>query len=118
MQCLCGGVGMCLLFCFALVVLALCFAMARQPAGSGRLLLWRCPPVVVSGLTLGLRQLCLARHCVLLVTGTHKAAVLQQAMTSGVTAAVPVSLLRRYSCGEVRVICDRDAAAQRPPLPP
>ena len=53
------------------------------------------PGTCTRGLTLGLRDICSAQHVMLLVTGTHKAIALQEAMSLPVSPARPASFLRR-----------------------
>jgi glucosamine-6-phosphate deaminase len=59
-------------------------------------------------LTVGPRTLLAARELLLIVTGTDKAAALQQALEAPVGPDVPASLLRAHPC--LTVICDRAAA--------
>jgi len=62
------------------------------------------------GLTLGLDAIMASREVWLLVTGTHKAAILARALEGPVGIEVPASLLREHP-GLV-VLADADAAAQ------
>lgn len=66
----------------------------------------RVPPL---GMTLGLHDLSLARHTILLVTGTAKADILKQALCGQVTTAVPASYLQTID--NVMIIADPQAAA-------
>ncbi len=60
------------------------------------------------GVTLGMAEILAAREIWLLVTGSHKAEILQAVANGPMTTAVPASLLRRHA--RLRVIADSAAA--------
>lgn len=62
-----------------------------------------------TALTLGLGDLSWARHSILLVSGAHKAAILDRVLNGPVTPAVPATYLRGRA--NVTVIADKDALA-------
>lgn len=66
-------------------------------------------------LTVGPRTLLAARELLLIVTGSDKAAALEQALEGPIGSDVPASLLRGHPC--LTVLCDRAAAAGLRPVP-
>jgi glucosamine-6-phosphate deaminase len=66
-------------------------------------------------LTVGPRTLLAARELLLIVTGSDKAAALEQALEGPIGSDVPASLLRGHPC--LTVLCDRAAAAGLQPVP-
>jgi glucosamine-6-phosphate deaminase len=66
-------------------------------------------------LTVGPRTLLAARELLLIVTGSDKAAALDQALEGPIGSDVPASLLRGHPC--LTVLCDRAAAAGLQPVP-
>lgn len=61
-----------------------------------------------TGMTLGLGDIMRARKIILLVSGAHKAAILDRALHGPVDPAVPASILQTH--GDVAVIADAAAA--------
>lgn len=66
-------------------------------------------------LTVGPRTLLAARELLLIVTGSDKAAALEQALQGPIGSDVPASLLRAHPC--LTMLCDRAAGAGLRPVP-
>jgi glucosamine-6-phosphate isomerase len=63
---------------------------------------------LTAGITLGLGTLMEAKHILLLVSGTHKAAIVRQVLEGDITEKVPASLLRNHP--GLRIYLDKEAA--------
>jgi galactosamine-6-phosphate isomerase len=61
------------------------------------------------GITLGTASLLEARHIILLVSGNHKAGIVQQIIEGEISEQLPASLLRLHP--ELKIYLDMDAAA-------
>lgn len=67
------------------------------------------PDVVLSGITLGIKNIMQSKKLILLAKGKHKAAIIKQAITGPVSTAVPASVLQLHPNCEV--LLDADAGA-------
>lgn len=66
------------------------------------------PQVLEEGITLGMRTLLESRHIILMVSGKHKAVIVQKMMEQPATEELPASLLLQHP--SVTVFLDADAA--------
>jgi galactosamine-6-phosphate isomerase len=66
------------------------------------------PRQLSAGITLGLGTLLQSKHLVLLVSGSHKASILQQMLQGPITEALPGSLLRNHP--HLTIYADKAAA--------
>ncbi len=67
------------------------------------------PRQLTHGVTLGLATLTEARHIILIVSGRHKAQIVQQVLDEEISEALPASLLRKHQ--GLKVYLDKEAAA-------
>lgn len=67
------------------------------------------PRSLTHGMTLGVATLMEVRHIILLVSGRHKAEMVQQVFEGEISEALPASLLRSHA--GLKVYLDREAAA-------
>jgi galactosamine-6-phosphate isomerase len=64
---------------------------------------------ITQGITLGIADIMEARHVILLVSGTKKAAIVQQVLKGDISEQIPASLLRRHK--SFSVYLDEEAAS-------
>ncbi len=67
------------------------------------------PQSLANGITLGLSTLMEAKHIILLVSGRHKAGIVQRVLEGEISEALPASLLRNHA--GLKVYLDSEAAA-------
>ncbi len=67
------------------------------------------PRSLPQGITLGLATIMEAKHIILLVSGRHKAGIVQQVLKQEISAALPASLLRNHP--GLQVYLDKEAAS-------
>lgn len=72
-------------------------------------------PAPSRGVTLGMAPILAAREIWLLISGTHKAGILQRTLSDPITSAVPAALLRGHP--GLRLIADDRAASGWPARP-
>lgn len=64
---------------------------------------------LTEGITLGLATIMEARHILLLVSGAHKAAIVQKMLEAPISEALPASLLRLHA--DLKIYLDKGAAS-------
>jgi 6-phosphogluconolactonase/glucosamine-6-phosphate isomerase/deaminase len=67
---------------------------------------------ITKGITLGIADIMEARHVILLVSGSKKAAIVQQVLEGEISEQIPASLLRRHK--NFSVYLDKEAARPHP----